>query len=536
MPQVIVIGGGATGVGILRDLALRSISAVLVEQGDLVCGTSGRYHGLLHSGGRYAVKDPESAAECAAENAILRRIAPWAVEPCGGLFVSLEQDDGEYARPWAEACRQAGIAVQAVDPAQLRREEPAVHGRVRAAYRVPDASVDGFRLVAGNAAAAQRHGARVLTYHQVTGLVVTGGRVTGVRVLDRHTGRSSVLEADLVINAGGAWAGRITAMAGIHLDLVTDRGTLVVFHGRLTGQVVNRLRPPGNADIFVPTGSVTLLGTTSVPVADPDDLEIPPGEVDELLRLGAELMPVAAEARVLRAFSGVRPLLKPKGAGASTRDIPRTFSVVDHEVEDGLPGLVSVLGGKLTTYRLMAERVADLAAARLGVAAPCPTATEPILPPPDPDVQRRVAVLAGPGRGEKIADRHPAGLAEVAAELAKPGGQQVICECEQVLAGELVATARALSSPSLSDLRRRTRLGMGTCQGAFCGYRTALLLTDAGVVAPGAAAPMLGTFMDERWRGMGSGLAGLGLRAAELDYAVYATLLRVPEERGEGDA
>ncbi|MBY6278630.1 FAD-dependent oxidoreductase, partial [Symbiobacterium thermophilum] len=158
MLQAIVIGGGATGAGILRDLALRGIRAALVEQGDLVHGTSSRYHGLLHSGGRYAVKDPESARECAVENEIVRRIAPFAVEPCGGLFVRLEQDDPAYAAQWVRACREAGIPVEEVDLARLRQEEPLLAPSVREAYAVPDASVDGWRLVQGNVAAAEAYG------------------------------------------------------------------------------------------------------------------------------------------------------------------------------------------------------------------------------------------------------------------------------------------------------------------------------------------------------------------------------------------
>jgi glycerol-3-phosphate dehydrogenase len=524
MHRVIVIGGGATGAGILRDLALRGIPAVLVEQGDLVHGTSSRYHGLLHSGGRYAVKDPESARECAAENATVRRIAPFAVEPCGGFFVQLSQDDPSYAAQWVAACARAAVPTEAVDVAQLRHEVPGISPLAVAAYRVPDGSVDGFRLVTANIAAAEALGARLLTYRKVTGLIMDGGRVAGVRLQNQQTGAAEQLEADMVINAAGAWAARITAMAGIALDLVADRGVLLVYHGRLTNSVVNRLRPPGNGDIFVPAGSVTLLGTTATPVADPDNLTVPPDEVEQLLQLGADLLPAAAEARVLRAFAGVRPLFQAGGGGASTRDLPRTYQVVDHAEAHGVPGLVSILGGKLTTYREMAEKAVNVAAAHLGVTAPCRTADEPVLPDPDPALVRKVHLLAGEGRGEAIVERHPAALGQVAAALERPEGREVICECEQVTAAEVLAVARELSQPSLSDIRRRTRLGMGTCQGAFCGYRAALLLAANGLVAEEEASDLMLRFQAERWRGISSALPGPELHAAELTYALYAGL------------
>jgi len=522
--QAIVIGGGATGAGILRDLALRGIKAALVEQGDLVHGTSSRYHGLLHSGGRYAVKDAESARECAEENQIVRRIAPFAVEPCGGLFVRLEQDDPAYAAQWVTACRDAGIPVEELDVDRLRREEPLLAESVREAYSVPDASVDGWRLVRGNVTAAEAHGARVLTYRRVEGLLMSGGNVVGVRLRNLATGEEERLEAEMVINAAGAWSGQIAAMAGIHLDVVADRGVLLVYHGRLTSRVVNRLRKPGNGDIFVPAGSVTLLGTTATPVPDPDDITVPASDVAELKRLGAEMLPLAASARVLRAFAGVRPLYGSR-SGGNTRELSRNFVVVDHKAEHGVGGLVSIVGGKLTTYRLMAERVVDVAAAQLGVTVPCRTAEEPILPPPDPAAVARITSLVGAERAQAVADRHPATLPAVAQAMEEPGGRQIICECEQVTAGELVATARSLDNPSLGDLRRRTRLGMGTCQGGFCGYRAALALVRENVIPPFRVPELLARFQAERWRGVRGGLGGLELRAAELNYALARSQL-----------
>jgi glycerol-3-phosphate dehydrogenase len=522
--RVVVIGGGATGSGILRDLTMRGIPAVLVEQGDLVHGTSSRYHGLLHSGGRYAVKDPESARECATENAILRRIAPFAVEPCGGIFLQLAQDDPGYADRWVTACQKAGVPTERIDIEQLRREEPGISPDAVAAYRVPDASVDGFRLIAGNVAAAEALGGRTLTYRRVTGLLKDGPRVTGVQLINERTGEEETMEADLVINAAGAWTGQIAAMAGIHLDLVADRGVLLVYHGRLTSQVINRLRPPGNGDIFVPAGTVTLLGTTATPVASPDNLEIPAAEVAALLRQGADLLPAAATARVLRAFAGVRPLFKAKGDGANTRDLPRTYQIVDHSAEHGVAGLISIVGGKLTTYREMAEKAVDVAAAHLGVTAPCRTALEPILPPPDVDVVRRVQVQVGAAQATYLLDRHPAGLADLAKELEAPLGTEVICECEQVTRGELLVVARSLPQPSLSDIRRRTRLGMGTCQGAYCGYRAAFTLAEAGLAEPAAAPALMLDLQEERWRGVSAALPGPELRGAELTYALYAGL------------
>ena len=144
--SVLVIGGGATGMGTLRDLCMRGIPAILLEQGGLAHGTSSRFHGLLHSGGRYAVSDNESARECIEENRIVRRIARQCVEETEGFFVLLPQDDPDYAEKWIPACAKAGIAIEEIDPAEARRLEPDLAPDARRVFRIPDSCVDGFRL------------------------------------------------------------------------------------------------------------------------------------------------------------------------------------------------------------------------------------------------------------------------------------------------------------------------------------------------------------------------------------------------------
>src|SRR5215470_14146344 len=145
--DVLVIGGGATGAGVLHDLAQRGLRVILAEQSDLNTGTSGRYHGLLHSGARYAVRDPESAKECIDENMILRRIVPNAIEDTGGLFVATPADPPDYVEPFIKGCLAAGIAAEEIPIAQALKMEPALNPAITRAFRVPDGSCDSFDLV-----------------------------------------------------------------------------------------------------------------------------------------------------------------------------------------------------------------------------------------------------------------------------------------------------------------------------------------------------------------------------------------------------
>lgn len=154
--DVIIIGGGATGAGIARDCALRGLRVILVERHDIATGATGRNHGLLHSGARYAVTDAESARECISENQILKRIARHCVEPTDGLFITLPEDDLAFQATFIRACEAAGIRAEAIDPQQARIIEPSVNPALIGAVKVPDGTVDPFRLTAANMLDARR--------------------------------------------------------------------------------------------------------------------------------------------------------------------------------------------------------------------------------------------------------------------------------------------------------------------------------------------------------------------------------------------
>ena len=157
--DVIIIGGGITGAGTARDCAMRGLRVLLVEKYDFTNGATGRNHGLLHSGARYAVTDGESAKECIQENMTLRKIARHCVDETDGLFITLPEDDLNYQATFVESCRKAGIRADVISPEEARRIEPAVNPDLIGAVRVPDASIDPFRLTTANIIDARRRGA-----------------------------------------------------------------------------------------------------------------------------------------------------------------------------------------------------------------------------------------------------------------------------------------------------------------------------------------------------------------------------------------
>jgi len=378
--DVLVVGGGATGTGVARDLARRGVDVALVDRGGLGSGTTGRSHGLLHSGARYADTTPEDARECIRENEILRDVAGACVRETGGLFVQLADDDPEYFEEKVAACEAAGVPVSVVDGETAREREPALAAGAERAAVVPDGVVYPSRLVAATAADARDHGATIRPHAPVDELLADGGRVTGAALAD-----GSTVEADHVVNAAGAWADRVAATAGVDLAMHPTKGAMVTVDVSGVDTVLNRCRPASDGDIVVPHAGAAVLGTTSVEVDDPDDVAESAAEARRVVDECSDLLPAAADATVERTYWGVRPLYSPADYGDDARGISRGFYVLDHADRDGLAGLTTVVGGKLTTHRLMAEATADLVADRLGVDAPCTTADEPLAAHDDPE-------------------------------------------------------------------------------------------------------------------------------------------------------
>ncbi|MBQ3732071.1 MAG: anaerobic glycerol-3-phosphate dehydrogenase subunit A [Muribaculaceae bacterium] len=520
--DVIIIGGGATGAGTARDCALRGLSVLLVERFDYSTGATGRNHGLMHSGARYAVTDGESAEECIKENMTLRRIARHCVEETDGLFITLPEDDLGYQKTFVDACQRAGIRADVIDPEEARRIEPSVNPELIGAVRVPDAAIDPFRLTVANLLDARLHGAVTLNYHEVEGLIVNQARVEGVKLLNHINGERVEVRGRVVVNAAGIWGQRIAQTAGVNISMFPARGALLIFGHRVNHMVINRCRKPANADILVPDDTVCVIGTTSdrIPIETVDDMRVTREEVDILLKEGVKIAPSLATTRVIRAYAGVRPLVA-SDDDPSGRSISRGIVCLDHAKRDGLEGFITITGGKMMTYRLMAEIATNAVCAKLGNTAPCITAAQP-LPgsedgaPDQSDATKRYSF------GQRAAiGRHGSLAARI--ENENDIDNALVCECEGVTVGEIKYAVHQLHVHNLVNLRRRTRMGMGTCQGKLCSCRAASLLGEFNHDVKRAQED-LADFLEERWKGIRPVAWGDTLREAQLTATIYEGL------------
>ncbi len=375
--RVVIVGGGGTGSALLHDLTQRGFACRLFERGELTSGTTGRHHGQLHSGARYAVGDVEIARECAQEVAILRRIAADSIEMNYGLFLALSDDDEAYAETFVAACQAAGIAVRRVAVDEALRYEPRINPRARLAYLVPDGTIDAYRLPLQFLASAAAEGALAHPFCEVTGIRTKQGMVTGVSVFDYTKRREKSWPADIVINAAGPWAGRVAQTAGVDLPVTPAAGTMVAVRRRLCNMVVSHLHPPGDGDIIVPQRGLSIIGSTQWETDDPDGVVTPEGDIEWLRVRADELLPGFSDEPFHAAWTAVRPLAGRSAGGG--RALSRGFTVVPPG-RCGPGGFYSVVGGKATTLRAMAQAVADRVCDDLDLAIAGRTHATPLRP------------------------------------------------------------------------------------------------------------------------------------------------------------
>ena len=407
---------------------------------------------------------------------MLRRIAPASIEDTGGYFIATPDDPDDYVEAFADNCNASGVDCDEVKVADLLAREPALNPKTRRAFRVPDGSIEPWMLIDSMLADARRHGSEALTYQRVIGMEVQGNRITEVALRDEQTGTVSRVWTKFVVSAAGAWAGQIAAFANVSVEMTPGKGTMLIYNHRMTDAVINRCHRSSDGDIMVPVHTVAILGTTDIKVPDPDDYEVTRAEVERLVSEGAKMFPDLPRMRILRAYAGVRPLYQPPAdavPGVGNRSISRAHAILDH-ADQGVDNFVSIVGGKLTTHRLMAEQTVDVVAAKMGITDAVHHGRRDAPRPGD-----RPHLLAGPpprgSRGGGRRRRQP----PVRVRAGRAGSWSTRTS---------TGTGRATSTTSGAGAAS----GMGPCQGAFCMFRVAGLLAerlDARTAATGQPAP-----------------------------------------------
>ena len=390
--DVLVIGGGITGAGIALDAAARGLSVALVEKDDFAAGTSGRSSRLVHGGLRYLEHGEFGLVrESLRERGILYRLAPHLVRPvpmymlAGDLRRRATYRAGLTAYEMLAAGRNIGYHTS-VRAGRVAEAIPGL-GEPSRGFRYFECQTDDARLTIEVARAAHAAGARLANHARVTGLLGEG-RVTGAAVTDEMTGQGFEVRARAVVNATGIWAERVAELAagsGVQgsVQLRPSKGVHLVFAPgavRTTAAVVAPSAAHDGRYVFiVPWEDRVYAGTTDTPYqGDLDAPAVGDADRDYILAAVAGLFPGVTSRDVVASWAGLRPLL---GAASGQDDAGDTTSSDlsrKHAVFTGPFGLYTITGGKLTTYRAMAEDLVDRVAADLCAAGPCRTRDIPL--------------------------------------------------------------------------------------------------------------------------------------------------------------
>lgn len=366
--DLLVIGGGITGAGVARDAALRGMSVGLVEKSDFAAGTSSRSSKIIHGGVRYLeYLQLGLVRESVRERTILRRLAPHLVHPLPFLYPVWEGESFWKIRaglllfdllarsPSGERSRRLG-------PDEVREYLPGLREPLQGAVIYPEYITDDARFTLANVRSAAEHGAFAANHARVERLIVRGGRVVGAEVRDLEEDVDVEIRARVTVNATGPWALELLARSGIEPpgEVVPSKGIHLLFsRDRVPLRAATFLRSrTGRAGLAMPRGPWVYVGTSDTEYdEDLDRTRAWPDEIDELLEMVRDCFPEAGlgPEDVMATWAGIRPLVRE--AGKSTREMSR-----HDEVWTSPPGLVTVAGGKLTTYRPMARRILEAVA------------------------------------------------------------------------------------------------------------------------------------------------------------------------------
>lgn len=499
--DVLVIGGGVTGAGIALDASSRGYDVALIERDDFACGTSSRSSKMVHGGLRYLQNfDIALVREALIERRILSRLAPHLVWPTPFLVTAFEGDRIDRkigvglnmydamqrgsASSRSDKQRRAELAGSSlkayraefdeeewnperhrmIDGDEVLERVPALRGRdPKAAYLFYDCQTDDVRLVLTILGEAERYGAVLAGDVAATGVVESGGEVVGVLARDTQSGDEFEIRARHVVNATGVWADQLAPADARETDVPLirpSRGTHLTFASedlplKKTALVV----PAGEGRMMftLPWMGRTLVGTTDVEyegdlshVAPPlDDVEYILGALNNFF--GTQLTP----GHITGAYAGVRPLIA-TGDPKKSADISRTS-----EMYETPSGMITMTGGKLTTWRPMAEQVVDRIVARDRREAPCRTEELPLGMPVSADELGAPAgvgadVIAHLAARYGFAAKQILGLIESDPALAAP----IVADMPDPLA-EVAHAALREQAQSIGDvLLRRTRLGL----------------------------------------------------------------------------
>ncbi len=549
--DVVVIGGGVNGVGVARDATMRGLKVALFERNDLAFGASGNSSGMIHGGPRYLTYDPAVTETSCRDSGHIQAIAPHLlfripflapVEASARARVMLTLMDAFFEGYDEFQPLKRGKPHTKLDADEMRALEPGLHGDIVGGISFDEWGIDGARLCVANALDAAERGARVFVGTTVDAIErrEDTGAVVAVRFRDLRNGRTGRLTTSAVVNATGAWAPVTAALGGLEAGRARVRpgkGIHIAFDRRLTNYAI-AARTIDNRQIFLePWQNISVVGTTDDDFyGDLDDVVATSEEVRYLVQGIARVFPAITQARAIHTWAGVRPTLHAFGPHEDA--LSRDHRIIDHAAH-GAPGLYSMIGGKLASYRLFAEEMTDVLAHRFALGASCAT-HKTFLPGGDEVVDpfalaERLEIDAVAAR--RLVYRHGSRARLIEERIqSRPREAAVVCPCEPVLEAEVRHAVKSELARSVEDVSRRTRLGLGACGGMRCALRCGQIVAEERELPPRLGREMAVRFLVQKARARVVALGPEQARQESLAIAATRSELGVRELSLEGQA
>jgi glycerol-3-phosphate dehydrogenase len=497
--DVVVIGGGVNGTGVARDAAIRGLKVALFERNDLAFGASGNNSGMIHGGPRYMLNDPHVTETSCRDSGYIQAIAPHLLFRVPFLMPAENKGQAKIMYALMDAFFEAydryqplkrgkKHAMLSVD--EMRTLEPGIRGDMVGGFSFDEWGIDGVRLCTANTVDAHERGARIFvgtTVERVERREDTG-EIQAVHYRDRVTGQTGKLRTHTVVNATGAWAPITASLGGIapaRARVRPGKGIHIIYDRRLVNYAIASRTIDGRQIFIAPWQNMSVVGTTDDDYyGNLDDVRATSEEVRYLVQGIARIFPAIRTARAIGTYAGVRPTIHAYGPLEDA--LSREHEIIDHAAH-GAPGLYSMIGGKLASYRIFAEEMTDILAARFGLSVLSSTHEKPL---PGGDTHVDPATLGQQMGIETVAAkrltyRHGSRALHVAERVReRPREACTVCVCEPVTEAEVRHVIRHEWARSVADVSRRTRLGLGACGGMRCAARCGQIVAQELGLSP----------------------------------------------------
>jgi glycerol-3-phosphate dehydrogenase len=479
--DIIVIGGGVIGTGVARDASLRGLKTLLVEKEDFGYGTTSRSTRLIHGGLRYLSHlDFKLVRQDLREREILLKIAPHLVKPLPFLLpvtsISQHLIMGVGMRLYDNLSNDKSVpAYKYFSQHETMEMESQLELKyLKGSYKFYDCQVSfPERLCIENAVSATENGAVILNHAEIIGFLKTGRTIHGVRIKDKLSSSASEVESRLVVNVTGHWTNGILGLAAADPgnEIKTTKGVHLVTRRISQNALVIFSQSDGRLLFVIPWQGYSLIGTTdTVYSGDKETIQTEMGDVTYLVNEVKHSFPDFTSDDIFYTIAGLRSLVSAKNQKVS--NISRSHKLVDHETTEGLQGLVSILGGKMTGYRSIAQETVDLICRKFGLATACVTG-ERALPGAPGFSSEELDNLANENPAisratlEHLNSLYGSRLVSIL-ELVRsdPRGNQKLCQHSPDILAQLWYAIKEESCVTVADfMLRRGTVGLASCQG-----------------------------------------------------------------------